>query len=93
MNITSVNVRLMDERAGKVRANMSVTLDNCIAVHDILIVEGERGLMMCMPSRRCTDGRYRDVVHPISQEARADLSAFCMQEYESARRQMMRRRG
>ena len=69
MNITAVKVRkLLSE--GRLRAVVSVTLDDMLAVHDIKIVKGEERLFVAMPSRKDESGVFRDIVHPISSGVR-----------------------
>ena len=68
MNITDVRIRKITKE-GNMKAVASVTLDNEFAIHDIKIIEGEKGLFMAMPSRKTPEGEYRDIAHPISHEA------------------------
>ncbi|MDD6211822.1 MAG: SpoVG family protein [Clostridiales bacterium] len=82
MKITDIKVRLMYEQTSRVKATVSLTLDGCMAIHDILIVEGDRGLFLAMPSRRCSDGIYRDIIHPLNQDTRAAISKLCLQAYD-----------
>lgn len=67
MQITDVRVRRI-EREGRMKAIVSITLDNEFVVHDIKVIDGEKGLFIAMPSRRSTDGEYRDIAHPINSE-------------------------
>ena len=64
MQITDVRIRKITKE-GKMRAVVSITLDNEFVVHDIKVIEGEKGLFIAMPSRRSGDGEFRDVAHPI----------------------------
>ena len=73
MQITDVRVRRI-EKEGKMKAIVSITLDNEFVVHDIKVIEGEKGLFIAMPSRKAADGEYRDIAHPINSETR-DISA------------------
>ena len=66
MNITDVRIRKMTKE-GNMKAVASITIDNELAIHDIKIIEGEKGLFIAMPSRKTPDGDYRDIAHPISQ--------------------------
>ena len=61
MQITDVRVRRI-EREGRMKAIVSITLDNEFVVHDIKVIDGEKGLFIAMPSRRSTDGEYRDMI-------------------------------
>lgn len=81
MNITDVRIRKVD-KDGKMKAVVSITIDNEFAVHDIKIIEGEKGMFIAMPSRKNADGEYRDVAHPINAEARMQIQNLIMQEYQ-----------
>ena len=72
MQVTDVRVRKLTKE-GKMRAIVSVTFDNEFVVHDIKIIEGEKGLFIAMPSKESTDGEYRDIAHPINSETRDKL--------------------
>lgn len=69
MNITDIKIRKVIPE-GRLRAVISITIDNMIAVHDIKVVQGDERLFIAMPSRRDENGVFRDIVHPISLEAR-----------------------
>lgn len=81
MNITDVRIRKV-EKEGKMKAVVSITIDNEFAVHDIKIIEGEKGLFIAMPSRRNAEGEYRDVAHPINSEVRQRIQQLIMDKYE-----------
>lgn len=81
MNITDVRIRKMTKE-GNMKAVASVTIDNELAIHDIKIIEGENGLFIAMPSRKTSDGQYRDIAHPISSEAREVLQSAILEAYE-----------
>ena len=66
------------------KAVVSITLDNEFVVHDIKVIEGEKGLFIAMPSRKAADGEYRDIAHPINSETRERIQAVILQKYESA---------
>ena len=67
MKITDVRIRKV-EKEGKMRAVVSITIDDEFVVHDIKVIEGEKGLFIAMPSRRAADGEYRDIAHPINSQ-------------------------
>ena len=69
MQVTDVRVRKI-EKEGKMKAIVSITLDNEFVIHDIKVIEGEKGLFIAMPSRKAADGEYRDIAHPINSETR-----------------------
>ncbi len=83
MNITDVRVRKI-EKEGKMKAVASVTLDNEFVIHDIKVIEGDKGLFIAMPSRRSADGEYRDIAHPINTETRKHLQEIVLDAYENA---------
>lgn len=86
MNITDVRVR-RTAGEGKMRAICSITIDNAFVIRDIRIIEGQKGLFIAMPSRRTPDGTFRDIAHPISQEARDLVSRLLIAEYERTEQQ------
>ena len=81
MQITDVRVRKVTKE-GKMKAVVSITLDDEFAVHDIKIIEGEKGLFIAMPSRKTTDGEYRDIAHPINSETRDRIQKIILEKYE-----------
>lgn len=82
MEITDIRVhRIANE--GKMKAIVSVTIDDAIAIHDIKIIEGNEGYFISMPSRKCMDGRFIDVVHPINTECRNKLQQLIIAKYEN----------
>lgn len=83
MNITDVRVRKISKE-GKMKAVVSVTIDDEFVVHDIKVIEGDKGLFIAMPSRRSSDGEYRDVAHPINTSIRERLQAVILEAYEKA---------
>ena len=83
MNITDVRVRKISKE-GKMKAVVSVTIDDEFVVHDIKVIEGDKGLFIAMPSRRSSDGENRDVAHPINTSTRERLQAVILEAYEKA---------
>ena len=77
MQITDVRVRIVDGNA-KMKA---ITLDEAFAIHDIKVIEGERGLFVAMPNKKMPNGEYRDVAHPIHSGMRAVLEEVILGEY------------
>ena len=69
---------------GKMKAVISITLDNEFVVHDIKVIEGEKGLFIAMPSRRAADGQYRDIAHPINSDTRTKIQDLILEEYKKA---------
>ncbi len=83
MNITDVRVRRVAKEK-KMKAVVSITIDDEFVVHDIKVIEGEKGLFIAMPSRKATDGEYRDIAHPINSETRDRIQKVILDKYEAA---------
>lgn len=83
MQITDVRVRKV-AKEGKMKAVVSITLDNEFVVHDIKVIEGEKGLFIAMPSRKASDGEYRDIAHPINSQTREKIQELILASYEKA---------
>ena len=83
MTITDVRVRMV-EREGKLKAVVSITIDDVFVVHDIKVIEGTQGLFIAMPSKQAQDGTYRDIAHPINPEVRAMFEKAILTAYEEA---------
>ena len=81
MQITDVRIRKV-EKEGKMRAVVSITIDEEFVVHDIRVIEGEKGLFIAMPSRRATDGEYRDIAHPINSQTRENIQKTILDKYQ-----------
>lgn len=81
MQITDVRIRRV-EKEGKMKAVVSITIDEEFVVHDIKIIEGEKGLFIAMPSRKATDGEYRDIAHPINSGTRERIQKLILEKYE-----------
>lgn len=83
MKITDVRVRKISKE-GKMKAIVSITIDDEFVVHDIKVIEGEKGLFIAMPSKKANDGEYRDVAHPISQSTRESIQQIILESYARA---------
>lgn len=83
MKITDVRVRRI-AKVGKMKAVVSITLDNEFVIHDIKIIEGEKGLFIAMPSKKAADGEYRDIAHPINAETRKVMEEAILQKYRES---------
>lgn len=83
MNITDVRVRKVT-KDGKMRAVVSITIDNEFVVHDIKVIEGEKGLFIAMPSKKTVDGEYRDIAHPINSETRDSIQNIILDKYKES---------
>ena len=84
MQITDVRVRKVAAKEGKLKAVVSITIDDEFVVHDIKVIEGEKGLFIAMPSKKGNDGEYRDIAHPISATMRAEVQRLILEKYEQA---------
>ena len=83
MTITDVWVRKITKE-GKLRAIVSITLDNEFVVHDIKVIEGEKGLFIAMPSKKTADGEFRDIAHPINSSTRENIQSVILQKYQES---------
>ncbi|HBE08644.1 MAG TPA: septation protein SpoVG [Lachnospiraceae bacterium] len=82
MNITDIRMRKIDKE-GKMKAVASITIENEFVVHDIKVIEGEKGLFIAMPSRKASDGEYKDIAHPIRSETRELLQNMILDKYRT----------
>lgn len=80
MKITDVRIRKV-EKERKMKAIVSITIDNEFVIHDIKVIEGEKGLFIAMPSRKSADGEYRDIAHPINSETRQEIQNIIIEKY------------
>ena len=81
MQITDVRIRKV-EKEGKMKAVVSITIENEFVIHDIKVIEGEKGLFIAMPSRKSNDGEYRDIAHPINSSTRENLQKLILEKYQ-----------
>ena len=81
MQITDVRVRKV-AKEGKLKAVVSITMDEEFVAHDIKVIEGEKGLFIAMPSKKAVDGEYRDIAHPINSETREKIQSIILENYE-----------
>ena len=84
MVITDVRVRKVSKE-GKMKAVVSITIDDEFVVHDIKVIEGEKGLFIAMPSRKAADGEYRDIAHPINSETRERIQSLILEKYQEVK--------
>lgn len=87
MQITDIRIRQITKE-GKMKAVVSVTFDNAFVVHDIKIIDGEKGLFIAMPSRKASDGEYRDIAHPINSDTRRILQEQILDAYAKVEEEM-----
>ena len=84
MQITSVTVRKIEKGDTRMKGIASVLIDDCFAIHDIRIIEGDNGLFIAMPSRKTTTGGYRDIAHPINPETRTLFEESILEAFNTA---------
>ena len=83
MQITDVRVRKV-EKEGKMKAVVSITIDEEFVIHDIKVIEGDKGLFIAMPSKKAADGEYRDIAHPINSSTRERIQTIILERYQKA---------
>ena len=81
MQITDIRIRKV-EKEGKMKAVVSITIDDEFVVHDIKVIEGEKGLFIAMPSKKTADGEYRDIAHPINSGTREKIQKMILDKYD-----------
>ena len=81
MDITDVRIRKVNDE-GKMKAIVSITFDDEFVVHDIKIIEGQNGPFIAMPSRKMSEGDFRDIAHPLVSETRNQIRDAIFEEYE-----------
>ena len=79
MEITEININLRDEE--KLRAFVNITFDDVFVVRGLKVIQGNKGLFVCMPSRRMKDGTYRDIAHPIQNDFRQAIEELILDRY------------
>ena len=80
MKVTDVRVRRLSQE-GKMRAIVSITLNEQFVVHDIRVIEGNSGLFVAMPSKRTPNGEFKDIAHPINAETRQEIQLAILEAY------------
>lgn len=80
MEITEVRVFPVHEE--KLKAYVTITLDNCFVVRDLKVIHGNGGLFVAMPAKRRKDGTFKDVAHPLNSETRERMEKIILEEYE-----------
>ena len=81
MQVTDVRIRKITKE-GKMKAVVSITLDDEFVIHDIKVIEGEKGLFIAMPSKKAMDGEYRDIAHPINSDTRERIQEMILEKYQ-----------
>ena len=80
MQITDVRVRMVNKES-KMRAVVSITIDGVFVIHDIKVIEGDKGMFIAMPSRKAGEGEYKDIAHPINSETRSEIQDIILNKY------------
>lgn len=86
MKITEVNVFPVNEE--RLKAYVSITIDDCFVIRDLKVINGHSGLFVAMPSKKRKDGQFKDIAHPLNQETRADIEKAVFEAYENAVKSM-----
>ncbi len=82
MKITDIRIRIVKKDDNKLKAVASLIIDECFAVHDIKVIEGNQGLFVAMPSRKTPEGNFKDIVHPLDTGTREEITKLVLAEYE-----------
>src|SRR3712207_4246419 len=80
MDITDVRVFPVEE--DKLKAYVTITLDNCFVIRDLKVINGTSGLFIAMPAKRRKDGTYKDIAHPLNADTRDRMEKTILSEYE-----------
>ena len=86
MKISDVRVRIVKNETSKIKASVSITIDDVFVVHDIKVIDDNNGgYFIAMPSRKSPDGEFRDIVHPINTETRENIRDIVLKAFEEAK--------
>lgn len=86
MKISDVRVRMVKNETSKIKASVSITIDDVFVVHDIKVIDNnDGGYFIAMPSRKTPDGEFKDIVHPINTETREEIKAIVLKAFEEAK--------
>ena len=83
MKINDIRIRLIEKEDSKLKAVASITIDDCFVVHDIKIIDGAEGYFIAMPSRKTSEGEYKDIVHPINTETREYIIKLVLDAFKA----------
>jgi len=83
MKITEVKVFPISD-GGRLKAYATLVFENCFIVRDLKVIDGHKGLFVSMPSRKCKDGTFRDIVHPLNSQMRSEIEQQVIEEYNRA---------
>ncbi len=84
MKITDIRIRIgrQTENIERLKAYADITFDESFVVHGLKIIDGQNGLFVAMPSRRMPNGEFKDIVHPIKPELRAEITKVILEKFE-----------
>lgn len=84
MTITDVRIRIVKgtESELKLKAYADITFDDCFVVHGLKLIDGQNGLFVAMPSKKLSNNEFKDIVHPIQPEFRAQITEVILKKYE-----------
>ena len=80
MKVTEVNVFPVNE--DRLKAYVSITIDECFVIRDLKVIRGNNGLFVAMPSKKRKDGQFKDIAHPLNQETRDEIETAVFDAYE-----------
>ena len=83
MKVTEVRVKKIDSQNGKLKGWASVTFDEAFVIHNLKIIEGQKGIFVAMPNRKTKDGEYRDIAHPLNNEMRKAIEDSIIKEFNN----------
>lgn len=82
LKVTNIKVSKIEAKEeSRLRGTVSIVIDNCLAVHDIKIIQGKNRMFVAMPSRKGSEGSFMDIIHPINQETRQQLESAILAEF------------
>ncbi len=81
ITVTDVRVKKYDNPENKIKAIASITIDDTFVIHDIKVIDSEKGLFVAMPSKKGTDGKFKDIAHPINTETRNMIQKLVLDKY------------
>ncbi len=85
MKISDVRVRIVKNETSKIKASVSITIDDVFVVHDIKVIEANEGYFIAMPRRKTPDGEFKDIVHPLNTETREEIRDIVLKAFEEAK--------
>jgi len=84
ITITDVRIKRYEDQTRKTKAVASITINNAFVIHDIKIIESEKGLFIAMPSKKGPDDQFKDIAHPINTETRNMIQKIIIDKYNEA---------